>query len=304
MNVSVLIPAKNEAANLTDCLRSVCWADEVVVVDSRSTDDTRTIAEQAGARVVDFAYQPGGPRKKNWALQALDLRNPWVLLLDADERVTPELRNEIQALPDDPGVDGYYLNRRLIFLGRWIRHAGWYPSWNLRLLRRGNGQFESLGTENVLDHSDVEIHEHIVVRSGKVAYLRSDLIHDDFRDLYHFIEKHNRYSTWESRVYQNLADGEAISGLGGRLLGGPVERKRAIKKLWVRLPCRPLLRFLYMYILRGGFLDGVPGYIFCRLMSQHEFHIWAKAWEQTAGVQRPVASSSTVPVRAETECAA
>ena len=304
MKVSVLIPARNEAINLPDCIRSVAWADEIVVVDSHSTDGTRSIAEQAGARVVDFTYQPGGPRKKNWALQALNFRNPWTLLLDADERVTPELHNEIQALPDDPPVDGYYLNRRLIFLGRWIRHAGWYPSWNLRLLRRGSGQFESLGTDHIQDHSDVEIHEHIVVRSRKVAYLKNDLVHDDFRDLYHFVEKHNRYSTWESRVYRNLADGHVSSGLGGRLLGGPVERKRAIKKLWVRLPCRPLIRFLYMYILRGGFLDGIPGYIFCRLMSQHEFHIWAKAWEQTAVVPGPAAPSSPVPVRAERKCAA
>jgi glycosyltransferase involved in cell wall biosynthesis len=280
MNVSVLIPAKNEALNLPDCLRSVAWANEVVVVDSHSSDDTRLIADQAGAQVVDFDYQLGGPRKKNWALQSIKFRNPWVLLLDADERVTPELRDEILALPDDPPCDGYYINRRLIFLGRWIRHAGWYPSWNLRLLRLGAGQFESLGTEHVQDHSDVEIHEHVVVRSGRVAYLNNDLVHDDFRDLYHFLSKHNRYSNWEARVYENLATGGRRGGLAMRLFGGPLERKRALKRLWVHLPCRPLVRFIYMYVLRGGFLDGVPGYIFCKLMSQHEFHIWAKAWEQ------------------------
>ena len=277
--VSILIPAKNEAVNLPDCLGSVAWADEIVVVDSHSSDETRAIAEQAGARVVDFCYQPGGPRKKNWALQSIQFRNPWILLLDADERVTPELRNEIVTLPEDTSTDGYYINRRLIFLGRWIRHAGWYPSWNLRLLRHGSGQFESLGTDDVQDRSDVEIHEHVVVRSGRVDYLKHDLLHDDFRDLHHFLEKHNRYSTWESRVYGNLAAGSSHDSLPIRWLGGPVERKRAIKRLWVHLPCRPLLRFIYMYFLRGGFLDGIPGYIFCRLMSQHEFHIWVKAWE-------------------------
>lgn len=280
MNVTVLIPAKNEAANLPDCLQSVSWADEVIVVDSHSTDGTRALAERAGARVVDFCYQPGGPRKKNWALETIESRNAWILLLDADERVTPELRHEILALPDDAPVDGYFINRRVIFLNRWIRHAGWYPSWNLRLLRHGHGQFESLGTEHVQDHSDVEIHEHMVVRSGRVAYLQHELMHEDFRDLYHFLEKHNRYSTWESHVYQNLETAGRGASTGREWFGGPVQRKRALKRLWVHLPCRPFLRFLYMYVCRRGFLDGIPGYIFCRLMSQHEFHIWAKTWEQ------------------------
>ncbi|MBI3696255.1 MAG: glycosyltransferase family 2 protein, partial [Acidobacteria bacterium] len=142
--VSVLVPVKNEELNITACLESLCWADEVFVVDSQSTDATVRLAEAAGARVVQFHYQ-GGEKKKNWSLSHLPFGDEWVLIVDADERVPPELADEIDAAVNRTGgPDGYYVNRRLIFLGRWIRHAGWYPSWNLRLFRHRLGRYESV----------------------------------------------------------------------------------------------------------------------------------------------------------------
>jgi len=278
--VSVVIPVLNEEKNLPDCLASVAWSDEVFVVDSQSTDRTCRIAEEHGANVVQFRFQPGGPRKKNWSLDNLPLRNEWVLLLDADERITPELQAEIaETFAARPKHDGYYLNRKQIFLGRWLRHGGNYPSWNLRLLRRGAGRYEQLDTEELASAGDVEVHEHVVLE-GSAGYLKEPMLHLDFKDLYHFIDRHNRYSTWDARMRRNLLDGNPLSqSIPARLFGTPVERKRFLKRLWVRLPFRPLLRFLYMYVLRLGFLDGRAGFIYAVFKGVQEFHISAKIHE-------------------------
>lgn len=279
--VSVIVPIKNEERNVAACLQSVAWADEVWVVDSHSTDRTCEIAEQFGARIAQFDYAGGFPKKKNWALENLPLKNEWVLLIDADERVTPELEAEIRALfQTDHQADGYYLNRRLIFLNRWIKHCGWYPSWNLRLFKHRLGRFEKLEAEDVENAGDVEVHEHVVL-NGKSAYLKHDLLHEDFKSIYHFIERHNRYSNWDAKVYANLAGGvRASSSINASLLGSPLERKRFIKRMWARLPFRPVLRFVWMYFIKRGFLDGRPGLIFCTLMTMHEAVISAKSYEQ------------------------
>jgi glycosyltransferase involved in cell wall biosynthesis len=275
--VSVLIPAKNEEANLPACLDSVRWAGEIFVVDSQSTDATARIAQDAGARIVQFHYQ-GGPKKKNWALENLPFANEWVLILDADERVPPELAYEIQQCVGRPdGFDGYYLNRRLVFLGRWIRHCGWYPSWNLRLFRHRLGRYETVQV-NAPQTGDNEVHEHVVL-NGKAGYLRHDLLHHDYKSLFHYIERHNRYSDWDSAVYFDLRRQPVWTR---DPLHGPLRRKRLLKRLWVRLPFRPLLRFLYMYVLRAGFLDGSAGLHFCLLSSIHEYHIGLKMKERSA----------------------
>ncbi|MFZ4983990.1 MAG: glycosyltransferase family 2 protein [Blastocatellia bacterium] len=281
VKVSVIIPVKNEERNLATCLESVAFADEVWVVDSASNDGTAEIARQHGARLVQFEYGGGFPKKKNWALANLPFRNDWILLIDADERVTPELAAEIRAvLADDSGIDGFYINRRLIFLGRWIRHCGWYPSWNMRLFRHLRGRYERLETDEVENSGDVEVHEHVILE-GRSASLRQDLLHEDFKSIYHFVERHNRYSNWEARVYHNFASGiEGRESIQASLFGTPLERKRRLKQLWVRLPFRPLLRFIWMYLVKRGFLDGRPGLIFCTLMTMHEAVITAKIYEE------------------------
>ncbi|HEY9644161.1 MAG TPA: glycosyltransferase family 2 protein, partial [Coleofasciculaceae cyanobacterium] len=210
-------------------------------------------------------------------------RHEWVLIVDCDERITPELWEEIAIAIQNPDYVGYYLNRRVFFLGQWIRFGGKYPDWNLRLFRHAQGRYENLHTEEIRNTGDNEVHEHVLMQ-GKVGYLRNDMLHIDFRDLYHWLERHNRYSNWEARVYYNLLTGMGENGtIGGNLLGDAVQRKRFLKKIWVHLPFKPLLRFVLSYIIRLGFLDGKAGYTYARLLSQYEYQIGVKLYELQFG---------------------
>jgi len=277
--VSVLIPAKNEQANLPACLESVARADEVFVVDSQSSDRSIEISESYGANVVQFHFNGRWPKKKNWALDNLPFRNDWVLIVDCDERITPELWEEIATAIQNPEYEGYYLNRKVFFLGKWIQHGGRYPDWNLRLFKHKNGRYENLGTEEIRNTGDNEVHEHVVL-PGSVGYLKNDMLHIDFRDVFHWLERHNRYSNWEARVYLNILTGKDESGtIGANLFGDAVQRKRFLKKVWVRLPFKPFIRFILIYLIQLGFLDGKPGYIYARLMSQYEYQIGIKLYE-------------------------
>jgi glycosyltransferase involved in cell wall biosynthesis len=293
--VSVLIPAKNEESNIGPCLRHVRWAGQLVVVDSQSTDRTVPIAESLGAEVVQFQYsKEGWPKKKNWALESVPWRHDWVLIVDADEHMTPELAREIESVvsrdaqrSDSSEVfpsaspqnekNGYYLNRRFMFMGRWIKHCGYYPSWNLRLFKHRLGRYERIGALGDTGSGDNEVHEHVVLSSGEAGYLKNDFLHFAYPDLATWVEKHNRYTTWEAHA---MLAGD-IGGVKGSPFGGPIERRRWLKSLTRRLPFRPWLRFLYSYVLKGGFLDGYPGYCMCRLLAWYEFMSSAKHYEMT-----------------------
>lgn len=277
--VSVLIPAKNEEDNLAACLESVAMADEVFVVDSHSEDRSVEIAESYGAKVVQFNFNGRWPKKKNWSLENLPFNNDWVLIVDCDERITPELWEEIAVAIQNEKYEGYYLNRRVFFLGKWIRYGGKYPDWNLRLFKHKRGRYENLSTEGVRNTGDNEVHEHVVLE-GEVGYLKNDMMHEDFKDIFHWLERHNRYSNWEARVYYNVLTGKDDSGtIGASLFGDAVKRKRFLKKIWVRLPFKPLLRFILFYVIQLGFLDGKAGYIYGRLLSQYEYQIGVKLYE-------------------------
>jgi glycosyltransferase involved in cell wall biosynthesis len=286
--ISVVVPVLNEEKNLPDCLSSVRFCDEVFVVDSGSKDRTGEVSRRFGAEVVQFDYKPGGPRKKNWSLDSLPFKNEWVLLIDADERITPELEGEIRALfAAGPDADAYYLNRMHFFLGRWLKYGGNYPSWNLRLLKRNAGRYERLGTEELSSAGDVEVHEHIKVE-GQAGYLKEPMLHEDFKDLSHFIDRHNRYSSWDARMRERLANGDgSVDSIQAKFFGQPVERKRFLKKVWLKLPCKPLMRFLYMYFFRLGFLDGKAGFIYSAFKAVQEFHIGAKQYEASLNKPAP-----------------
>jgi glycosyltransferase involved in cell wall biosynthesis len=268
--VSVVIPTLNEELNLADCLRSVSWADEIFVVDSFSQDRTLEIARTHGARVVQHAFE-GYSRQKNWALDNLPLRNEWVLIVDADERVLPDLGCEIEQVVSqgDNSCDGYYLNRRVVFLGTWIRHAGWYPSWNLRLFRHRLGRYD-----------DRDVHEHVVL-NGRAGYLGADLLHADRRGLEAFVARHNRYSTLEAtarwKAERNAPD---RARLPVSWLASPVHRKRFLReRVWPSLPAKPMVLFLYMYVVRQGFLDGRAGLALCVFHAFQEFMVGLKLAE-------------------------
>jgi glycosyltransferase involved in cell wall biosynthesis len=274
--VTVLLPVLNEEENLGAALESVRWADRVIVVDSHSTDATVKIARGAGADVVQFDYPGHGPKKMNWSLESLHLGNEWVLILAADERVPAALRDEIESAVANPTADGYCLDKEFIFMGRRLRcHS---PNWDLRLFRHDLGRFEDLGLHDLPGTGDMEVHEHVALR-GRVGFLKTPLLHDDYRGLTPWLERHNRYATWEAHLYRKLRLEPVGVGPLALLRLDPLRRKRALRRIWVRLPFRSPLRFFVWYALRGGFLDGRPGFVFCVLMGYYEFVIGAKIWE-------------------------
>ncbi|MBX3378034.1 MAG: glycosyltransferase family 2 protein [Phycisphaeraceae bacterium] len=282
--VSVLVPVKNEEANIVECLRHLQWAGEVTVIDSQSKDRTVALSQAMGADVYQFYVSAEGwPKKRNWALANVPWKHEWVLIIDADEHVTPELAEEIRqvvtgAYPRDSDPvkagsgDGYWLNRKLIFMGRWIKGCGYYPSWNVRLFKHAVGRYERIGTAGNTQSGDNEVHEHVVLSTGPAGYLKHDFLHYAYPDLYSWVEKHNRYTSWEAHTMEGGGGGE----LKASLFGSPVERRRWIKRWSRRLPFRPTLRFIYGYIIRRGILDGYPGYVICRLMAWYEFMSIAK----------------------------
>ena len=275
--VSVIVPIKNEAANLPRCLASVQWTGEIFVVDSQSTDDSARIAEQHGARVEQFHFNGVWPKKKNWALENLPFENEWVFILDADEVLPAQAEKEFaSAIANAGDIAGYWINRRFYFLGRWLKHA-YYPNWNLRLFRHSLGRYEKL-TDVKTDSGDNEVHEHVVVK-GPTSRLRCEMDHYAFPSIDVFIEKHNRYSNWEARVAVENREGQALAH-------EHVDLKRSLKALAKRLPFRPLLRFLYIYVWQKGFLDGREGYYFARLHAMYESLSVAKTYEYRKKLER------------------
>lgn len=271
--LTVLLPVLNEERNLAAALRSVQWADELVVVDSHSTDGTAAIAEANGASVIQFSYDGSGPKKKGWALQNLSLRNEWVLILDADERVTDKLRGEIQHAITRGTADGYCLDREFVFMGRSLRC--FRPNWNVRLFRHSAARMEDLGLTNLPGTGDNEIHEHVRV-DGQLGFLQHPLLHDDYRGITPWIDRHNRYATWEAHLYMKFQD-EPIGISPMQFLHlDAFHRKRILRRVWARLPFRPFLRFVVWYFLRLGILDGRQGYVFCVLMAWYELLIGIK----------------------------
>ena len=270
IQVSILIPCKNEERNLPRCLEGVAWADEVFVVDSQSEDGTAKIAEEAGASVIQFEYAGGWPKKKNWALENLPFRHEWVLIVDADEVMPIEAEEEIRTIVSDSEKthSGYWINRRYFFLDKPLRHA-YFPNWNLRLFKHQLGRYEKL-TDKFTGSGDHEIHEHVVVK-GTTGKLCSIMDHHAFPTIESFVEKHNRYSNWEATVTHE-------SGIDSHeLQHGRVRTRRFLKHLFRKMPFRPTLRFLYVYLWQMGFLDGWEGYVFARLHAQYEFLSLAKA---------------------------
>lgn len=240
LGLSVIIITKNEAARLGDCLASVQFADEIIVLDGYSTDATAEIAREHGAQVHQVADWPGFGPQKNRAL-ALATK-PWVLSIDADERVTPELQAEIVRTLSQPSYDGYQIARLSEFCGKKIRHSGWWPDYVLRLFRRELGAF---------DH--VQVHEQVLVR-GRVGKLKSWFLHFPFDDLAALITKTNRYSS----------DAAQMMALKGRRVGvfGLITHS-----VWT---------FIRIYLLRRGFLDGRHGFVLAATAASGSFLRYAK----------------------------
>ena len=280
--ITVLIATKNEERNISDCLRSVQFADQILVIDSHSTDRTREISQEAGAEVHEFNYQGGWPKKRNWALETLDLHNEWILILDADERVSPSLRHEIDAAIKATDVDGYYTQWKFIFLNKWMRHS-WSHGWMLRLFRKGKAQYEDLGMRTQ-GGWDAEVHENIV-SDGICRRLINPLDHESNQDLSFWIGKQNEFSDWNAarRLTQLKLPLPPISAFFST---DPVKRRKLLKALLIRLPGKPLLMFFFLFVIKKGFLDGIEGYYFCKLRAMHEFNIGVKVFESRKNLRK------------------
>jgi glycosyltransferase involved in cell wall biosynthesis len=272
--LSVVFPVLNEGENLPAALASVAWADEVIVVDSGSTDSTCAIAMSAGARVVEFEYHPGGLKKKAWALKNLRFCNEWVLFLDGDERVTSQLQAEIEFVLQHPDHAGYYLDREMVFRGHKL--SCYRPDWNLRLFRHSRASIEDLGLHDLPGTGDNEIHEHFIVE-GNIGFLKNPLLHNDYRGIEPWIERYNRYATWEAHLYRQWREQPVRFRINS--IRDPVARNRMLRRVWVRLPGRPLLRFLIWFIGKRAFRDGIMGLIYSFLMGWYELVISLKLSE-------------------------
>lgn len=272
--LTVVLPVLNEAQNLAEALDSVVWASEIFVVDSGSSDGTVAIAEDHGAQVIQFHYQRGGPKKKAWSLRNLPFSNEWALYLDGDERITDDLREEILKVLQSPRHDGYYLDREFIFRGQELR--SYRPDWNLRLFRHEVASIEDLGLHHLEGTGDNEIHEHFVL-TGTTGFLKPALLHHDYRGIGPWLDRHNKYATWEAHLYLRLR-GEPLS-ITPSTLRDPISRNRLIRRLWVRLPGRPLLRFIAWYFAKRAVLDGWIGFQYSFLMAWYEFVISIKLRE-------------------------
>jgi len=273
--VSVIIPVCNEARNLPRCLESLRGVGEIYVVDSGSTGRDSEIARSFGAKVVQFHYHGSWPKKRQWAMDRLPLAYDWIFLLDADEVLTPELRHEVRHAIQDRTCDGYYIALRMHFLGRRLRHSG-ASFYKLSLFRRGRGRFECRLKEQDASMCDIEVHEHVVV-DGPTAKLKNPLLHHNAKSLSPYIRKHDEYSTWEARVW--MEGDNSCRDLPPSLFGTEAQRRRWLKRNYLGLLGSPFLFFVYKYFFRLGFLDGVPGLIYCGFQGIQLFHVKAKIYE-------------------------
>ncbi len=250
--ISACVITLNEEANIEDCLKSVSWVDEIVVIDSESTDHTAEICERFGARVERRPF-PGHIEQKNHAVRSAS--HPWVLCIDADERVSPSLAEEIRGelASNGDAVDGYYMPRHTRYLGRWINHGGWYPDYKLRLFKRDRGAW-----------GGVNPHDRVMIQ-GNTKLLKNDLLHYTYRDISHHVRTINSFTTIMAE-----------------------ERSRRGRRF--RLPAlvvKPFLKFLKMYVAQGGFKDGLPGFIIAVSGAYYVFITDAKLWEIERFGSRP-----------------
>jgi glycosyltransferase involved in cell wall biosynthesis len=273
--VSVIVAVRNEDKNLPRCLEALRDVGEVYVIDSESTDATPEIARSLGAKVVQFHYQGGWPKKRQWAIDNLPFEFEWILLVDADEALTPELAEEIRQAIRVQELNGYYISLRMCFLGQVLRH-GDVSFWKLALFRKGKGRYECRLKEQDPTMADMEVHEHVIV-DGPTSCLKNPLIHHNVESLSRYIQKHDEYSNWEARVL--LQSEQDVSALAPRLLGTQAQRRRWLKKTLYAVPGSPVLLFFYRYFLRLGFMDGIPGLIYCGFQAVQMFHTKAKIYE-------------------------
>ena len=267
-SVSILVLTKNEQQDLPGCLQSVAWSSDIVVYDSCSNDRTQDIAASAGARIIERPFDNWASHQ-NWGLRNISFRHPWVFYIDADERLTPEAAAELQTIASnpDPRYVAYRIRRRDFFQGRQLRHVQTSP-WYIRFFLPEFVHYERLVNP-------------ITMVDGHVGDLNHHLDHYPFsKGLSHWIARHNSYSSFEAQqILQNRASQEPFS-LPAAFFERDFNRRRFHQKeIFYRLPARPLIKFLLLYVLKRGFLDGRPGFTYALLQSIYEAMIVLKVQE-------------------------
>jgi len=263
--ISVIVLTKNEEQDLPACLQSVSWSDDIHVLDSGSTDKTIAIADDHGARVWHHPFESFG-KQRNFALDNLDIRYDWILFLDADELITEKFRrgiiNEIKNAGND--IAGFYCCWKMMLEGRWLKHCDNFPKWQFRILHKGRARFTDFG------HGQKE-----AAVLGKISYFKEPYLHYGFsKGWFHWVERHNKYSTLEA--VDRLGNRPPFKNIFAR--HGSV-RNPALKSWLSRLPGWPMLRFIQAYFFNFGFLEGIPGFIYCINMAYYEFLIQIKMRE-------------------------
>lgn len=264
---SIYILTYNEELDIAACIESALLSDDIIVVDSVSCDRTVEIASRYPVRVVQHQFESHG-RQRTWMLESIPTKHEWVYILEADERMTPELFTECLEAIQSPEYIGYYVAERVIFMNRWIRHSTQYPRYQLRLFRRGKVWFTDYG------HTEREVCD------GTTGFLKETYPHYTCsKGLSRWIEKHNRYSTDEAIETLRQLEQGSVNWQNLFFGSSEVKRRRALKDLSLRLPFRPLVRFFYMYFILGGCLDGRAGMAWCTLQMFYEYLILLKVWE-------------------------
>ncbi|MBL8764629.1 MAG: glycosyltransferase family 2 protein [Phycisphaerae bacterium] len=266
MSVSIFIQTLNEEKNLPGCLDSVAWADDIVVLDSFSTDRTEDICREYGCRFYQRRYDGRGAHQ-TWAMSNIPWKHRWVFYLDADERMTVPLQREIWSIADDRADDrvAFYCGRRNYFMGKWIRRS-MPPGHIMRFFQPPKIRFERLANP-------------VPIIEGPTGYLKNHFVHYNFsKGIGEWFERHNRYSTYEAIETMNALRDHPVRWTK-LLFAGAVNRRRELKNLGMRLPMMPFLKFFYMYLMSLGFLDGRPGLTYCTLQAIYEYQIRLKVRE-------------------------
>ena len=274
IDISVQILTHNEEKNIEKCILSILpLTDKIYVVDSGSTDKTVEICERYNVTVKSRKWT-NYAEQLNWGLDNFDFKTTWIMRLDADEEITSDLVDALKDFINSPpaNITGVYVKRRVYFMGRWIKHGGYYPTWLLRVFKKGIGRCENLWMD-----------EHIVVSEGETMQIHQDIIDKNNKDLTFWTDKHNKYSDREVLDMINKAEKMEVSELAVSLNDGQASSRRWVKdKVYLNFPLfiRPLLYFVYRYFIKLGFLDGKEGLVFHFLQGfWYRFLVDAKYFE-------------------------
>lgn len=260
--ITVIVSVKNEALNLPSCLEKLSRFAQIIVVDSGSTDDTMSIATNMGAEVLQFNWNGKFPKKRNWALQNANLLHEWILFLDADEFVSDEFVDEVAIKTQDPNYNGFTIQFQNYFMGKKLRYG--YGFKKSALFKKSKGAYEKID-EDLWSHLDMEVHEHPIIE-GKIGVIKAKVVHKDFKNLDHYIAKHNAYSTWEAQRYLQLLQSK----------NSYLSLNQKIKYGLLATGLLPMVYFIGAYFFKLGFLDGKEGFYLARFKSHYFFQIQTK----------------------------